>query len=416
MKKILGLVLVLALFVPAAAQAKINLYGQFDVAGYSLDGTAGSNISGFKAPSDTFMRAILGANFGLAENIEANVALLYGRFWGEYSKTDGNNPGESTQGVLDTTKVAEANVVFKNLFDDDRISLKLGKFFYGDKGNSVFYIGPKDLNTYNLSKQIIGTGALQTLNESGMDGALLTYDTKENLKIDVGYSKLSSDNYSTVSLFFPTSNNKVNVVFADARYKYNDMLGLQAYIYDFESYNTSSSVRTRYDYLGVKPSVEINDLKASLEVIQSFYSEKGNIADDGYDRYFAKLDASYDINDSLTPRAMYIRTGKNYTAPLNDIYLGLLMTSIYYYNSTGLTNTDILNAGVDYKINKFKILADYFRIVSSDYYFPIYEIDLRAEYNYTEKIVFKGGIGYYAAEQGGATNATIYTLGMGWKF
>ena len=92
------------------------------------------------------------------------------------------------------------------------------------------------------------------------------------------------------------------------------------------------------------------------------------------------------------------------------------MTSIYYYNSTGLTNTDILNAGVDYKINKFKILADYFRIVSSDYYFPIYEVDLRAEYNYTEKIVFKGGIGYYSMEQNGDRNATIYTLGLGWKF
>lgn len=416
MKKILGLVFVLALFVPAAAQAKINLYGQFDVAGYSFDGTMGG-ISGIEAPSDTYMRAILGANFGLAENIEANVALLYGRFWGEYSKTDGNNPGESTQGVLDTTKIAEANVVFKNLFENDKMSLKIGKFFYGDKGNSVFYIGPKDLNTYNLSTVIAGKGALQALNETGMDGALLSYnDTKENLKVDVGYSKLSSDNYSTMSIFSSSSNEKVNVVFADARYKYNDMLGLQAYVYDFESYNSSSNDRDRYDFIGVKPSVEINDLKASLEVIQSFYSEKGNIADDGYDRYFAKLDASYKVNDSLTPRAMYIRTGKNYIAPLNDIYLGLLMTSIYYYNSTGLTNTDILNAGVDYKINKFKILADYFRIVSSDYYFPIYEVDLRAEYNYTEKIVFKGGIGYYSAEQIGDRNATIYTLGLGWKF
>lgn len=414
MKKILGLVLVLALFVPAAAQAKINLYGQFDVSGYSFDGTG---ISGVEAPSNTYMRAILGANFGLAENIDANVALLYGRFWGEYSKTDGNNPGESTQSVLDTTKIAEANVVFKNLFENDKMSLKIGKFFYGDKGNSVFYIGPKDLNTYNFSQLAgSGAGALVTLNESGMDGALLTYnDTKENLKVDVGYSKLSSDNYSNLSIFFSPSNDKANVVFADARYKYNDMLGLQAYVYDFEAYDSSSSDRDRYDYVGVKPSVEIDKLKASLEVIQSFYSDKGRIADDGYDRYFAKIDASYQLTDCLTPRAMYFKAGDNYIAPLNDIYLGLALTSLMYYNN-GLNGIDCLNAGIDYKIGKFKILADYFRLVPNGQYSPGYEADLRAEYYYTEKIVFKGGIGYYSAEQIGDRSLTVYNLGLGWKF
>ncbi len=412
MKKILGLVLVLALFVPAAAQAKINLYGQFDVSGYSFDGTG---ISGVEAPSNTYMRAILGANFGLAENIDANVALLYGRFWGEYSKTDGNNPGESTQSVLDTTKIAEANVVFKNLFENDKMSLKIGKFFYGDKGNSVFYIGPKDLSTYNFSERV-SKGALVTLNESGMDGALLTYnDTKENLKVDVGYSKLSSDNYSNVSMFFSSSNDKANVVFADARYKYNDMLGLQAYVYDFEAYDSSASDRDRYDYVGVKPSVEINKLKASLEVIQSFYSDKGRIADDGYDRYFAKIDASYQLTDSLTPRAMYFKAGDNYVAPLNDIYLGLVLTSFMYY-SNPLSAMDCLNAGIDYKIGKFKILADYFRVVPNVRYMPIYEADLRAEYYYTEKIVFKGGVGYLSQEQGGSFNYTVYNLGLGWKF
>ncbi|MDD2524668.1 MAG: hypothetical protein PHT81_07485 [Endomicrobiaceae bacterium] len=416
MKKILGLVFVLALFVPAAAQAKINLYGQFDVSGYSFDGI-GTGSSGFKTPSNTYMRAILGANFGLAENIDANVALLYGRFWGEYSKTDGNNPGESTQSVLDTTKIAEANVIFKNLFENDKMSLKIGKFFYGDKGSSVFYIGPKDLNYYVFSRKI-SAGALSALNESGMDGALLTYnDTKENLKIDVGYSKLSSDNYSSTSIFFSSSSVKENVVFADARYKYNDMLGLQAYVYDFEAYDSSSGVRNRYDYIGIKPSVEIDKLKASLEVIQSFYSDKGRIADDGYERYFAKIDASYQLTDCLTPRAMYFKAGDNYIAPLNDIYLGLALTSLMYYNN-GLNGIDCLNAGIDYKIGKFKILADYFRLVPNGQYSPIYEADLRVEYYYTEKIAFKAGIGYYSSERdaSGGANYTIYNLGLGWKF
>jgi hypothetical protein len=266
-----------------------------------------------------------------------------------------------------------------------------------------------------------GAGALVTLNESGMDGALLTYnDTKENLKIDVGYSKLSSDNYSNLSIFFSPSNDKANVVFADARYKYNDMLGLQAYVYDFEAYDSSSSDRDRYDYVGVKPSVEIDKLKASLEVIQSFYSDKGRIADDGYDRYFAKIDASYQLTDCLTPSARDFKAGDNYIAPLNDIYLGLALTSLMYYKyyNNGLNGIDCLNAGIDYKIGKFKILADYFRLVPNGQYSPIYEADLRVEYYYTEKIAFKAGIGYYSSERdaSGGANYTIYNLGLGWKF
>lgn len=411
MKKVFGLVMLLALFVPSAAQAKINLYGQFDVSGYSFDGS----ISGVEAPSDTYMRAILGVSFGLAENIDANMALLYGRFWGEYSKTEENGPGESTQSVLDTTKIAEANVVFKRIFDNDKMSLKIGKFFYGDKGNSIFYIGPRDLNYYCFSEQLAGKGALSFLDESGMDGALLTFNDKEkNVKIEAGYSKLSSDNYTVNP---STSSVKYNVVFADMKYKYDNMLKFQAYVYDFETYNSSSTIRTRYDYAGIKPSVEIDNLNASLELIQSFYSDNGNIAYDGSERYFAKIDASYKLNDSITPRAMYLRTGENYDAPFNNIYLGIMITSIMYYAANlDLSGIECLNAGVDYKVGKFKILADYFRLVDLSQYNPIYEIDLTAEYYYTEKIIFKAGAGYYTAEHSGDRNATVYNLGLGWKF
>jgi hypothetical protein len=46
----------------------------------------------------------------------------------------------------------------------------------------------------------------------------------------------------------------------------------------------------------------------------------------------------------------------------------------------------------------------------------MYEIDLGVQYNYTENIAFKGGIGYLGNEANGALHESVYLLGVTYKF
>ncbi|MDD3066138.1 MAG: hypothetical protein PHT24_07795, partial [Endomicrobiaceae bacterium] len=134
MKKFFVLMLGLALFVPAMASAQVNWYGQFDVFGYSVDDES------FNQPgtSNTYSRVILGANFGLAENIEGNASLMYFGTWGDNYLAGQQIDNTNDTGILSATRLIEANVVFKNLFDNDKISAKVGRQFYD--GGTLFNV------------------------------------------------------------------------------------------------------------------------------------------------------------------------------------------------------------------------------------------------------------------------------------
>lgn len=179
-KSFLVVLLAVVLAVPALAQSKINLYGQFDVYGYQTDGTWGESGNA-EGDSSTYMRALLGANVGLVQNIEGNVALLYGRHWGDTAMI-----GTTANSFLDTLKIAEANIVFNNLFDNDKVSAKIGRYFFGEQGDTMFYFGLKNPSLcfpWNIEDSYY---------ESGIDGLLVTYNDRENLKVEAGYAKIYS--------------------------------------------------------------------------------------------------------------------------------------------------------------------------------------------------------------------------------
>ncbi len=384
-------------------KSKINFYGLLDVYGYQTDGYLCSGYSGGYSDSDTLMRVLLGINLDLTENIEGNFALLYGRYWGD-TETDGT----TGNGFLDIVRIAEANVVFNNILDNDKLSLKAGRYFWGEEGATMFYFGLKDGSFYAPWSMYEGEDA-------GIDGLLLTYDDKEKLKINAGYAKLDTEKNSS-------NESKASLFFAESNYKFSDKFILKGYYYDYESYTDDPGpYKYKQENIGLKPQANLldNKLKMSVEFVQQFWDKyKNSRRFQNYaECWFAKADAKYNILDNLDIRGMYLRSGKDFDTYCgenyyytSDIYLGLRGDNLY-------GDMEVLNIGLDYILNKFEFIADYFRTlktVSSSYY-PSYEIDAQIKYNYTKDISFKLAVGYDGNEYDGNA-VTVYVFGATWKF
>ncbi|MDD4166496.1 MAG: hypothetical protein PHN29_05695 [Endomicrobiaceae bacterium] len=407
MKKFFVLMLALALFVPAVASAQVNWYGQLDVFGYSIDDESYSE----PGTSNTYSRVILGANFDLAENIEGNMSLMYFGTWGDNYLAGQQIDNSNDTGVLSTTRITEANVVFKNLFDNDRISAKVGRQYYN--GGTFFNVGPRDLVYSYLLIGMIGMPYPETFTDGGMDGVVATYDNKENLKIDAGYSKMINEN--------TPAGIKLNTTFINANYKFNDMWKVQGYLYDSEYADGSDYLR--FEILGAKPEFTLGKLAAALEIAQVFGDDDGSMFSTRRtaDGYFAKLDASYDLNP-LKVRGMYFMTGSEFWMPYTqNLYTGIYFTSMFRMMSGGgffaeAGSLDCLNLGADYTISKFKFALDYYRLGDRDVANKMYEADFTVQYNYKENVNFKGGIAYLGFEEDGSEKHMIYVLSAGYKF
>ena len=406
MKKFFALA-VLALFIPAMASAQVKWYGQFDVFGYSIDDESFAS----SGSSNTYSRAILGASFDLAENIEGNASLMYFSAWGDNYLAGQQADNSSDTGVLNSVRVTEANVVFKNLFDNDKISAKVGRQFYD--GGTFFNIGPRDLVYSYLLIGMMGASYPEMFTDGGMDGVVATYDNKENLKVDLGYSKIINENTPAGA--------KVNTTFVNANYKINDMWKVQGYLYDSEYADGSDYLR--FEILGAKPEFSFGKLAAALEFAQVFGDDDGSMFSTRRtaDGYFAKLDASYNL-DPFKVRGMYFMTGSQFYAPYTqNIYTGIYFTSMFRAMGGGgffteAESLDCLNFGADYTISKYKFALDYYRVGDRDAANKVYEIDFTAQYNYKENVNFKGGIAYLGFEDDGSESHMIYVLSAGYKF
>ncbi len=409
MKKFLMLAVAAVMFMPAIASAQINWYGQFDVMG-SMDRWQGATNFANEY-SYTNSRLFVGANFGLEENIEANVALAYIGSWGDNYLAGQQINNSSDTGLLSKTVLAEANLVFKNLFDNDRLTLKVGKFYYGEKGDSIFYVGLRDMWKWGYAYSAYSWNSAF---DGGMDGAQLTYDDKEKVKVDLVYSKLSNEN-STVN------SSKINMIILNGNYKINDNICVKGYLYDSET--TSYQVvglGNRMETIGIKPMVKFGALTASGEFAQQYSSDSSKIFDQVLsDSILTRLNASYkfEIKDmTLTPRVQYLRAGNNFWSDVSDANFGLISSTYWWY--WGLYNLESYNIGADWTKGKYGVSLDIYkngRAYGGDTYW--YEYDLTAKYKYTETIEFYAGYAY-AVDQDGSGDwwETRGIMGVNWKF
>ena len=412
MKKFFMLAVALALFVPAMASAQINWYGQFDIMG-SMERWQG-NTNFADQYSHTNSRLFVGANFGLEENIEANIALMYKASWGDNYLAGQQIDNSTDTGLLSKTVLAEANIVFKNLFDNDKLSLKVGKFYYGEKGDAIFYVGLRDMSKWGYSYSDPSANNVYNGFDGGMDGAQLTYDDHEKLKVDLVYSKMTNENSNVQS-------DKVNMMIVSGKYKINDNISVKGYVYDTET--TSYEILgygNRAETIGIKPMVKFGALTASGEIAQQYYSYESKMFDQVYsDAILTKLNASYqfDINDmTLTPRVQYLRAGDYFYSVLSDVNYGFMSSEYWWYGA--LYNRESMNIGADWTKEKYSISFDIFKngyAYGGDNYW--YEYDLIGKYQYTKDIEFYAGYAYAESEHGSGNwweSRTI--MGVTWKF
>ncbi|MDD5021166.1 MAG: hypothetical protein PHR82_03385 [Endomicrobiaceae bacterium] len=409
MRKLLMLAVVAAMFVPALANAQINWYGQLDIMGSMERWQGSTNFADEYSYTDS--RLFVGANFGLDENIEANVALMYMGSWGDNYLAGQQIDNSNDTGILSKTVLAEANIVFKNLFDNDRLTLKVGKFYYGEKGDAIFYVGLRDMSKWGYGYSDYSWNSAYN---GGMDGAQLTYDDQEKLKVDLVYSKMANEDSDVNS-------SKINMIIVNGKYKVNDNISLKGYLYDSET--TSWQVvgyGNRSDTIGIKPEVKFGALSASGEIAQQYYSDDSNMFDQKYDdAILTKLNASYQFDltgMTLTPRVQYLRAGDDFWSDVSDANFGFMSSEYWWY--WGLYDVESYNIGADLKKGKYCVSLDIFKNGDSNggsYYW--YEYDLVGKYKYTDAIEFYAGYAYAESEKGSNywwESRTI--MGVTWKF
>lgn len=411
MKKFSLLILALALFIPQIASAKINLYGQFDIMGSEWQWkNMGDTFASGKSFTNT--RFLLGANFDLIENVEGNVAFVYVSSWGDNYLAGQQIDNSTNTGLLNKTTLTEANVIFKNFFDNDKLTLKVGRFYYGEKGDSIFYVGLRDMSRWVAYSQNYWLGAYN----GGMDGVVFNYNDREKLNVDLLYSKISNEN-ADISMMTGT---KVNVSLINAKYNLNDNVSLRGYIYDSE---TTGLVpigifgTNRTEIIGFKPEFRKCNLSASAEIAKLFYSLQSNMFDQSEtDSLLTKLNAEYRIilkDTMLTPRIQYLRAGQYFATSLSDANFGLITNN--YDIMWGLYNVESFNAGVDFSKDKFTVLLDVFKNNNAAGGNVSYEYDIKAEYNYTDSLKFYAGYAYLDMDDVDHW-ITSAMLGATWKF
>ncbi|MDD5021168.1 MAG: hypothetical protein PHR82_03395 [Endomicrobiaceae bacterium] len=412
MKKFFVLALALALFVPAVASAQINWYGQLDIMG-SMDRSQG-NTNFADQYSYTNSRLFVGANFGLEENIEANVALMYTNSWGDNYLAGQQMDNTNDTGLLSKTVLAEANIVFKNLFDNDKLTLKVGKFYYGEKGDAIFYVGLRDMSKWGYA---YSDDYWNSAFDGGMDGAQLTYDDQEKLKVDLVYSKLTNEQSDV-------NDDKINMIIVNGKYKINDNINVRGYIYDSETtdYNvigTDDFSANRAEIIGINPDVTFGALKVSGEIAKAYSSRQSKMFDEDLeDSVLTKLNASYQFDltgMTLTPRVQYLRCGNNFWSDVSDANFGLITGT--YNNWWGIYSLESMNIGADWSKGKYSASLDIFKNGDANggnsYW---YEYDLVGKYKYTEAIEFYAGYAYAVQEDDSNNWETRGIMGVNWKF
>ncbi|WP_424244806.1 hypothetical protein Dip510_002077 [Elusimicrobium posterum] len=386
MRKLLGLVLVLALVAPAKADILKNLKttGEIQVLGTMANDVYDSRMQ----YSQTSVRVLYGIGFDLTEDVKANMTLAYYNMWGNDKDVNGatTHTGSNIDSYLNKVNLVEANVVLKNLFCC--LEAKVGRQFYGDENSAIIYFGP---NHYNSEQR-------DALQAKSLDAVKLSY-SGEVVAWDAIYAKVADTDDATTGY---DNDDDASLLGLDAKVNVNDNINVQGYFYqvrnadamgDIGFYDPSGTLAPmalgKYvGIYGIKPSIKLGDLNLSVEYARNVGGETAFDYDHG-DLW--KVDASLDLG-AITPRAQMAR-GSHFQS-FGNYRPGLIVGQAYWsdfgYNDgaddhAGMWD-DILvyNLGVDMNfpsMDKFTYTLDgymfYERNMKGS---PTYEADLWVKY------------------------------------
>lgn len=304
MKKLLVAVLACAMVAPAfAAFDNVQITGDVQTIGLAIEGQ-GTNaiLPDTVSERGTTSRVLFGVGADLVEDVTAKITFAHEKMFGDYG-TVGNTitggPTLGNDGILDTTRVAEAFVNVANVFD--ALEVKVGRQFYGDEKSAVMYLGP--INGY------AGDNYYRSV-----DGTTVRYNG-DNLTLTAAYLTVANAGSSWLSV------DHINIAGLDGILKVNDNLALQAYIYDIRQRATVTPVAS---FWGVKPTLDLEALKASVEFARNY----GDVEKAWLLKADVALPLELGDNFTLTPRASYTRILHGFRA-YGNYRPGLMFGTLY---------------------------------------------------------------------------------------
>ncbi len=367
MKKLLVAVLAFALFAPAFAVENVQVTGDIQTIGISVEDPAGDFGTPYKGVRN---RVILGLGADLVDDVYAKVTFAHENMFGDYTTASGEPlVGENLDDIWTRTYVSEAFIKISNIFD--AVELKVGRQYYGDEKSSVLYFGP----TYGYADPVVtefGTGIFggnPLPSYLSVDGATAAY-RGDNLTLTAAYLVLSDD-LASINGF--NRSQQASLSGLDLGVKVNENINADAYIYDVKG--VSAGWIENFGFWGVKPTIEYEHFKLGVDFARNYGA--GN--DKGWQ---VKADLALPIGTeetSVTPRVTYYKSEKNFQAFGNyrpglmfgTIIGGGLNNYIADANFGGgvLSNWEIVNAGLCMKfagLEKWGFALDFYTGESSN--------------------------------------------------
>lgn len=368
MKKLLVAVLAFALFAPAFAVENVQVTGDIQTIGFSVEDPTGVNPD-YKGITN---RVILGFGADLVDDVYAKVTFAHENVFGDKTPATTaavpvNNTliGESLDELWTRTHVAEAFVKISNIFD--AVELKVGRQYYGDEKSSVMYFGP----TYGYGDpyRILKGATLSPTMTTGeifpsylsLDGATATY-RGDNLTLTAAYFAVENDSQALDRAA------EISIAGLDLGVKVNENISADAYIYDIKNNGNAMPIADSFGFWGVKPTIEYEHFKLGVDFARNY--GLGN--DKGWQ---VKADLALPIGTeetSVTPRVTYLKSEKEFQALGNyrpGLMFGTLMgapinnmiaTSAYLGTPS---NWEIVNAGLCMKfagLEKWGFALDFY--------------------------------------------------------
>lgn len=404
MKKLLGLLMVLAVAMPASAELLRNFELTGDVQVIASDVRHNSSIDA-RYTTGTNLRVLAGGSFDVAENVRANLMFQYLNQWGTGPTTDSDTTvgtvGKSANDYLDDIRIVEANVEMKEIFG--WLDVKVGRQFYGDEDSTVMYIGPR---YYNAEVNTFTNYNYAT----ALDAVKLSYaDDFVNVNVIAGEVETYDGTVLPAGEVISPNGDKHGMYGIDAKFKVVDDLTAQVYGYNFKSiYNEDN-----FGFYGGKLAFAPEAFLVSAEYARNF--EGSRVLKESHDNpYMVKADAKLFL-DAFTPRATFYYS-KDFFA-FGNYRPGLLVGDVV---NNALGNIEegglrLYNIGLDYKLDKWTFALDGYAFQDrSGRHSASLEADLVVKYDYNENIEFFAGAGYikYKSELKAAFEESDNTKGQ----
>ncbi|MBQ9971236.1 MAG: hypothetical protein IJP25_03830 [Elusimicrobiaceae bacterium] len=388
MKKLLGLLLALAVAFPASADVlkNVDLKGEIQTIASDVHHNPGKVYN-----AGTNLRVLAGASFDLVEDVRANLLFAYGNTWGQALAGPYGSP---LNHYWDRVLLAEANVVLSNLFCC--LEATVGRQFYGDEDSAVMYFGP---NHYN----------------SEFDG----YRALDGVKVAYG------DDFKTFTLLagniiYGTGSTEESEIYgADLKLNLTDALKWQVYGYDFKNYYEYDKdgvmvTDKNGGFYGTKLTFAPEAFTLAAEYARNFGGDR-LVKEHNPTGYLVKADAALNL-EAVTPRFAFVYT--NGFTGFGNYTPGLLIGDVTDVLARSMR---LFNVGVDYNVGKWTFALDGFSFQEREaHHSATLEADLTAKYAHNEYVELFAGIGYakyaHAEADFGQKDNTKGQLGMLIKF